>query len=55
MNTRMGQYEWNNGFLEEKTERRPPIPDFLSISLYLWFFRLLEEYLTVFPQGQIMR
>ena len=44
-----GQYEWNNGLLEEK-----PMPDFLSISLYQWFLRLLEEYLTVFPLGQIM-
>ncbi len=43
------QYEWNNGLLEEK-----PMPDFLSISLYRWFSRLLEEYLTVFPIGQIM-
>ena len=43
------QYEWNNGLLEEK-----PMPDFLSISLYRWFSRLLEEYLTVFPFGQIM-
>ena len=44
-----GSYEWNNGLLEEK-----PMPDFLSISLYRWFSRLLEEYLTVFPIGQIM-
>ena len=43
------QYEWNNGLLEEK-----PMPDFLSISLYQWFLRLLEEYLTVFPIGGIM-
>ena len=43
------QYEWNNGLLEEK-----PMPDFLSISLYQWFLRLLDEYLTVFPQGRIM-
>ncbi len=43
------QYEWNNGLLEEK-----PMPDFLSISLYQWFFRLLEEYLTVFPIGRMM-
>ena len=42
-------YEWNNGHLEEK-----PMPDFLSIALYRWFSRLLEEYLTVFPIGQIM-
>ena len=44
-----GSYEWNNGLLEEK-----PIPDFLSISLYRWFSRLLEEYLTVFPIGRMM-
>ena len=43
------QYEWNNGLLEEK-----PMPDFLSISLYQWFFRLLEEFLTVFPIGRMM-
>ncbi len=42
-------FEWNNGLLEEK-----PMPDFLSISLYRWFSRLLEEYLTVFPIGQTM-
>ena len=30
------------------------MPDFLSISLYQWFYRLLEEYLTVFPIGRIM-
>ncbi len=30
------------------------MPDFLSISLYQWFFRLLEEYLTVFPIGRMM-
>ena len=42
-------FEWNNGLLEEK-----PMPDFLSISLYQWFFRLLEEYLTVFPIGRVM-
>ena len=44
-----GSYEWKNGLLEEK-----PMPDFLSISLYRWFSRLLEEYLTVFPIGEIM-
>ena len=42
-------YEWNNGLLEEK-----PMPDFLSISLYEWFFHLLKEYLTVFPIGRMM-
>ena len=30
------------------------MPDFLSISLYQWFFRLLEEYLTVFRIGRVM-
>ena len=30
------------------------MPDFLSISLYQWFYRLLEEYLTVFPIGRMM-
>ena len=44
-----GSYEWNNGLLEEK-----PMPDFLSISLYEWFFHLLKEYLTVFPIGRMM-
>ncbi len=43
------QYEWNNGALEEK-----PMPDFLSIALYQWFFRLLQEYLTEFPIGKLM-
>ena len=43
------QYEWNNGLVEEK-----PMPDFLSISLYQWFFHLLREYLTVFPIGRMM-
>ena len=44
-----GSYEWKNGLLEAK-----PMPDFLSISLYRWFSRLLEEYLTVFPIGRMM-
>ena len=44
-----GPYEWNNGLLEEK-----PMPDFLSISLYQWFLRLLGEYLSVFPIGRMM-
>ena len=43
------QYEWNNGLLEKK-----PMPDFLSISLYQWFFHLLGEYLSVFPIGRMM-
>ena len=30
------------------------MPDFLSISLYEWFFHLLKEYLTVFPIGRMM-
>ncbi len=43
------QYEWNNGYLEEK-----PMSDLLSIALYRWFLKLLEEYLEVFLVGQIM-
>ena len=37
-------YEWNNGLLEEK-----PMPDYLSVQLYTWFFELLREYLKSFP------
>ncbi len=44
-----GQYEWNNGLLEEK-----PMPDYLSFQIYRWFLQLLEEYLKVFPTGQLM-
>ena len=42
-------YEWNNGVLEEV-----PMADYLSFQLYRWFFRLLEEYLTMFPQSQLI-
>ena len=42
-------YEWNNGVLEEV-----PMADYLSFQLYRWFFRLLEEYLTEFPQSQLI-
>ncbi len=43
------QYEWNNGYLEEK-----PMADLLSIVMYRWFLQLLEEYFKVFPVAQIM-
>ncbi len=43
------QYEWNNGYLEEK-----PMPDLLSFAMYRWFLHLLEEYFKVFSVGQIM-
>ena len=42
-------YEWNNGLLEEV-----PPADFLSVSLYSWVIRLLEEYFKVFPVGRMM-
>lgn len=42
-------YEWNNGKLELR-----PMSDFLSFTMYLWFIRLLEDYLTVYQEGQLM-
>ena len=42
-------YEWNNGLLEER-----PMADYLSFQIYRWFLQLLEEYLKVFPTGQLM-
>ncbi len=44
-----GQYEWNNGYLEEK-----PMADLLSVIMYRWFLQLLEEYFKVFRVGQII-
>jgi len=43
-NTPDKTYEWNNGYLEEKA-----VSDFLTISIYKWFFRLLEQYLETNP------
>ncbi|MCK5525445.1 MAG: Uma2 family endonuclease [Thiomargarita sp.] len=40
-------YEWNNGYLEEKA-----VSDFLTISMYKWFFELLEHYLRTNPIAQ---
>jgi hypothetical protein len=43
------QYEWNNGYLEEK-----PMPDKVSFLMYKWFFKLLDSFLEVCPQGEII-
>jgi len=40
-------YEWDNGSLEEK-----PVSDVLTISMYKWFFELLEHYLKTHPIAQ---
>jgi len=40
-------YEWNNGYLEEKA-----VSDVLTISIYKWFFELLEHYLRTNPIAQ---
>ncbi|MCP3931452.1 MAG: Uma2 family endonuclease, partial [Bacteroidetes bacterium] len=40
-------YEWNNGYLEEKA-----MSDVLTISMYKWFFELLEHYLRTNPIAQ---
>jgi hypothetical protein len=34
-------YEWNNGYLEEKA-----VSDLITYSMYKWFFKLIEHYLT---------
>jgi len=46
-NTPDKTYEWNNGYLEEKA-----VSDVLTISIYKWFFRLLEQYLETNPIAQ---
>ncbi len=43
------QYEWNNGYLEEK-----PMPDKVSFWMYKWFFKLLDSFLEVWPQADII-
>lgn len=40
-------YEWNNGYLEEKS-----VSDVLTVSMYKWFFQLLEHYLRTNPIAQ---
>lgn len=37
-------YEWNNGYLEEK-----PVADYANVQLYFWFLELLRSYLRVQP------
>jgi len=40
-------YEWKNGYLEEKA-----VSDVLTILMYKWFFKLLEQYLETNPIAQ---
>ncbi len=42
-------YEWNNGYLEAK-----PLSTPVQFQLYKWFFILLEHYLTVYQNAQMM-
>ncbi|MCP4348813.1 MAG: Uma2 family endonuclease [Desulfobacterales bacterium] len=41
-------YEWNNGILEEV-----PVSDREGFLQYKWFLTLTDNYLTVFPQGEM--
>ncbi|RLT33500.1 MAG: Uma2 family endonuclease [Chloroflexi bacterium] len=47
--TTLGNYEWNNGQLEEL-----PLSDYAKFRMYLWFFDLLRDYLYVHPLAKIM-
>ncbi len=47
--TLLGNYEWNNGQLEEL-----PLSDYAKFRMYLWFFNLLQDYLYVHPLARIM-
>jgi hypothetical protein len=42
-------YEWNNGYLEEKG-----VSEKLTTDSYKWFFELLQNYLRVTGQGQMI-
>lgn len=42
-------YEWNNGSLEEKG-----VSEKLTTDSYKWFFELLQNYLRVTGQGQLL-
>jgi len=42
-------YEWNNGYLEEKA-----VSDVGTKNMYKWFFKLLEYYLTTHPIAETM-
>jgi Uma2 family endonuclease len=43
------QYEWNNGYLEEK-----PMPDYVSYSMYQWLVKLLDSFLEVQPLAKLI-
>jgi len=40
-------YEWNNGYLEEKA-----VSKLITYSMYKWFFKLIEHYLTTHPMAE---
>lgn len=40
-------YEWNNGYLEEK-----PVASVIEFAMYLWFIKILEQYLEQHPIAQ---
>jgi len=42
-------YEWNNGYLEEK-----PVSDYSTFSMYHWFLKLLDQFLTVQPVAKVV-
>jgi len=41
-------YEWNNGYLEEK-----PVADYIKVQLYFWFLELLRRYLQTHPIARL--
>ena len=42
-------YEWNNGYLEEK-----PVTDFKGSEVYQWFLVLLRQFLQEFPLAKMI-
>jgi Uma2 family endonuclease len=42
-------YEWNNGYLEAK-----PVSTLMQYRLFLWFLKLLHEYVTYYDNAELM-
>jgi|688.fasta_scaffold42190_2 Uma2 family endonuclease len=42
-------YEWNNGYLEAK-----PVSTLVQYRLFLWFLKLLHEYVTYYENAELM-
>ena len=42
-------YEWNNGYLEAK-----PLSTLIQYRLFLWFLKLLHEYVTFYDNAELM-